>query len=223
MLFLAVFCGFLAEYILEHKIEKNREKQYIRSFVDDLGRDTAGLNDRIAYCNLTIARVDSAIAVFNDPKLNELAADIYYFLRWMHRSDFFSVNDRTIVQLRNAGGMRLISNKSVSDSIIDYYKEVEHIQFVYDEQVEWRRALRPHFPELLDGNVYGRAVDSKNFVFRPSGPVKLRSTDAKLVNAVILTLNNIKGINTGLKRRMEGLKIRAKNISAFIVEEYHLD
>jgi hypothetical protein len=27
MLFLAVFCGFLAEYQLEHKIEKNREKQ----------------------------------------------------------------------------------------------------------------------------------------------------------------------------------------------------
>ena len=27
MLFLAVFCGFLAEYQLEHKIEKNRERQ----------------------------------------------------------------------------------------------------------------------------------------------------------------------------------------------------
>ena len=31
MLFLAVFCGFLAEYQLEHTIEKDREKQYIRS------------------------------------------------------------------------------------------------------------------------------------------------------------------------------------------------
>jgi hypothetical protein len=28
MLFLAVFCGFFAEYQLEHKIEKNRGKQY---------------------------------------------------------------------------------------------------------------------------------------------------------------------------------------------------
>ena len=28
MLFLAVFCGFLAEYQLEHKIEKDREKQF---------------------------------------------------------------------------------------------------------------------------------------------------------------------------------------------------
>ena len=31
MLFLAVFCGFLAEYQLEHKIEKDREKQYIKT------------------------------------------------------------------------------------------------------------------------------------------------------------------------------------------------
>jgi hypothetical protein len=29
MLFLAVFCGFLAEYQLEHKIEKDKEWQYI--------------------------------------------------------------------------------------------------------------------------------------------------------------------------------------------------
>jgi hypothetical protein len=29
MLFLAVFCGFLAEYQLEHKIEKERGRQYL--------------------------------------------------------------------------------------------------------------------------------------------------------------------------------------------------
>jgi hypothetical protein len=121
MLFLAVFCGFLAEYSLEHKIEKDREKQYIRSFVEDLEMDTVTLNSRIAYCNITIARVDSAIAIFNGQRLNDHAADIYYFLRWMHRSDVFSVNDKTIIQLRNAGGMRLVANKSVSDSMIEYY------------------------------------------------------------------------------------------------------
>ena len=32
MLFLAVFAGFLAEYQLEHKIESDREKQFINSF-----------------------------------------------------------------------------------------------------------------------------------------------------------------------------------------------
>jgi hypothetical protein len=36
MLFLAVFSGFLAEYQLEHKIEKERGKEYILSFYYDL-------------------------------------------------------------------------------------------------------------------------------------------------------------------------------------------
>ncbi len=223
MLFLAVFCGFLAEYTLEHKIEKERENKFMRSMIEDLERDTASLNNRIAYCNLTTARIDSAIAVFNDPALKDRASDIYYFLRWMHRSDMFSVNDRTIVQLRNAGGMRLISNKSVSDSITDYYKEVTHIEFIYEEQVEWRRALRPYFPELFYGNDYGLAIDNKNSVIRPPKPVKLQSIDPKLISALVLTLNNIKGINFGLKRRMEDLKRRANGIRQVIIKEYNLE
>ena len=223
MLFLAVFCGFLAEYQLEHKIEKTREKQYIKSFIEDLGADTASLNARIEYCVLTIKRVDSAIAVLNHPELTNMAAEIYYFLRWIHRSDIFSVNDRTIVQLRNAGGMRLVSNKNVSDSMINYYKDVEYIRFIYEEQIEFRRSLRPHFPKLLDGNDYGKSIDEKNIVIRPIGPVQLRSADPETINTFILVLNNIKGINSGLKRRMEDLKKRAVIIREFILKEYDLN
>jgi len=44
MLFLAVFCGFLAEYQLEHKIEKDRELQFIKSLTTDLQDDIISLN-----------------------------------------------------------------------------------------------------------------------------------------------------------------------------------
>ncbi|HKC35355.1 MAG TPA: hypothetical protein VKB95_04805 [Chitinophagaceae bacterium] len=222
MLFLAVFCGFLAEYQLEHKIEKSREKQYIKSFVEDLEMDTVSLRNRISYCELTINRADSLIAILSHPPIDKMAGEIYYFLRWMHRSDMFSVNDRTIVQLRNAGGMRLVSNKNVSDSMIDYYKEVEVIRFIYEEQIEWRRSLRPHFPKLLDGLDYGKIIDEKNNVVRTTEPLKLRSTDPDVINTFILLLNNIKGINIGLKRRMETLKERAKITRELVIKEYHL-
>jgi hypothetical protein len=43
MLFLAVFCGFLAEWKLERTLEHHREKQFIRSLSEDLARDTAHL------------------------------------------------------------------------------------------------------------------------------------------------------------------------------------
>ena len=47
MLFLAVFCGFLAEYQLEHKIEKNREKQFMLSMIGDLKEDSSLLNSQL--------------------------------------------------------------------------------------------------------------------------------------------------------------------------------
>ena len=40
MLFLAVFCGFLAEYQLEHKIEKDRAKELAKSFYEELKNDS---------------------------------------------------------------------------------------------------------------------------------------------------------------------------------------
>ena len=47
MLFLAVFCGFLAEYQLEHKIEKDRELQFITSLISDLKDDTLTITKQI--------------------------------------------------------------------------------------------------------------------------------------------------------------------------------
>jgi hypothetical protein len=223
MLFLAVFCGFLAEYTLEHKIEKNRERQYVKSFMEDLVADTLSLNTRIYFCDLTIRKVDSAIAVLTYPGKEEVAGEIYYFLRGLHRSDVFSVNDRTIVQLRNAGGMRLVSSKAVSDSMIDYYKKVEFISFIYEEQMEFRRSLRPYFPQLFDGVDYGNFIDENNVIVRSARPVKLRITNPDAFNACILIISNIKGINLGIKRRLVELKEKAKHIREFIRHEYHLE
>ncbi len=163
------------------------------------------------------------MSIISRPDRGTKAGEIYYFLRWMHRSDLFAVNDRTMVQLRNAGGMRLVSNKEVADGMIRYYKSVDFLHFIYEEQTEFRRSLRPHFPRILDGMTYEKFVDDKNFVIRADEPVKLRSEDAETINAVILLLNNIKGINSGLKRRMENLKQEAINLREFIIEKYHLD
>ena len=41
MLFLAVFCGFLAENFREHQVEKERGKQYLHSLIEDLRNDTS--------------------------------------------------------------------------------------------------------------------------------------------------------------------------------------
>ena len=61
MLFLAVFCGFLAEYKLEHMIEHNRERQFITTMIEDLKSDTMQLSQNINYRKTREAMCDSLI------------------------------------------------------------------------------------------------------------------------------------------------------------------
>jgi hypothetical protein len=70
MLFLAVFCGFLAEYQLEHKIEKDKEKQYMQSFIYDLQNDTATLNTGFSLKDQRIRAIDSVFLFLNRTRCN---------------------------------------------------------------------------------------------------------------------------------------------------------
>src|SRR6187431_3838276 len=63
MLFLAVFCGFLAENQREHYIEHQREKQYMRSLLEDLQTDTATINRVRNRALIQIAFLDSLIGL----------------------------------------------------------------------------------------------------------------------------------------------------------------
>jgi hypothetical protein len=120
MLFLAVFCGFLAEYQLEHLIEHNREKVYMRSLVEDLQKDTAGLQHSVDFWNRLGTKIDDTkpmlrgdMSIRNREKIYEMVAMLVDF-------DDFIYYDRTIEQLRNSGNFRLIRSNVVSDSLISY-------------------------------------------------------------------------------------------------------
>ena len=223
MLFLAVFCGFLAEYSLEHKIEKDREKQYIRSFVEDLAADISDLDGHVDACKVNVSVADSLLLLLVHPQKEKFAGEIYYFFRFIHRSRPFTSNDKTIVQLRNAGGMRLVSHKSVSDSMINYYKDVDFIKWIFDEQIELKRSLRPQFDKILYAEDFSKVIDDQNRVIRSTEDLKLRLADKESLNSVMLILNNIKGINQGTRLRLLELKEKAIKIRKYINKEYHLE
>ncbi len=131
MLFLAVFCGFLAEYQLEHKIEKDRGKQYIQSFYEDLVTDSS-------HFNKLIIDYQKKLEVFQtmSPCYDSLLSDHppkNCLAKIVSKSTSFAdliYTDRTLMQLKNAGGLRLLK-KADADSILLYdnllrgYKEYE--------------------------------------------------------------------------------------------------
>ena len=66
LLFLAVLCGFLAENFREHQVEHKREKQYMRSLLNDLSSDTANMHDGIPLRLQRIAAIDTVFMFFKE-------------------------------------------------------------------------------------------------------------------------------------------------------------
>src|SRR5689334_181125 len=128
MLFLAVFCGFLAENFREHQVEKARAKQYVMSLYEDLRADTTRLN-------LIIDRDDEKISGFKsimgcyDTVLRNLQSTscMGVLIKYSKTSYNFSLNDRTLRQLANAGGFRLLQ-KEDADSILGYESQYKNYQ-----------------------------------------------------------------------------------------------
>src|SRR4051794_24731588 len=52
MLFLAVFCGFLADNYRESLVNREKERHYLQNMIVDLKADTADLNFSIYYQEL---------------------------------------------------------------------------------------------------------------------------------------------------------------------------
>ena len=132
MLFLAVFCGFLAENQREHYIEHQREKQYMRSLLEDLQTDTTTIN-RVHRRALTqLSFLDSLIELGNRiPKADDI--NKLYFLQG-NSTRFLNIHfeDGTSSQLKNAGGMRLIRKEEVARAIREYWDHTETLYRVRD-------------------------------------------------------------------------------------------
>jgi len=140
MLFVAVFCGFLAENYRETIINKEKAHHYIQNMVADLKADTAYLNFSIYYQQLWSDHLDSAfqIPIERLKDINSQDTFYYHFLPYYCWLQPFIQNDNTITQLK-AGGFNLIRNEEVVDSINLVYNFFRGLQFAtdYDKTCYW--------------------------------------------------------------------------------------
>jgi len=160
-----------------------------------------------------------------DIDIKQPANRIYMYLRGITRSSAGRLypNDRTIVQLRNAGGMRLIKNKSVSDSMVGYYRTAELIQFLTEEGLVNRRSLRQKYMPLLNARDFIKVLDTTNTIIDVPENLYLRKADPDIINECLIEIDRIKTLNLALAIRIQGLKEKAVRIKDFIKKEYHLE
>ena len=164
MLFLAVFCGFLAEYQLEHTIENDREKKYIVSMIADIREDSAKINSSLLYCRKQLVGFDSLLQnIYHRPYTDSSLKVMYLIqLKYTHNRYAVKFTKRTITQLQNSGGLRLIRSKLVSDSII-----------IYNEDCEQAESQADYFEKVRMGKVsdYSLKLFDNQYILNHKGQI----------------------------------------------------
>ncbi len=122
MLFLAVFCGFLAENKREHIVEKNRAKEYANGFLYDLDGDQSELQRGVNQSRFYLRSLDSVITIGNRIKDGSTVPGSFYYYG-LFCTGFFRIDwsRATIDQLIQSGSLRFFSDKKLVEDINFYY------------------------------------------------------------------------------------------------------
>ena len=221
MLFLAVFCGFLAEYKLEHTIEHQREEQYMRSMVEDLKTDIQMLEKNVALRKSRLTMIDSLVELLNSPQRNKYGDDIYFFARSSSPPVNIFPNDGTIQQLKSSGNLRLIRNSHITNNIMAYDQKMRNVLFEMGDEIEVRAEYRQLARKLFNTNVFFEMI-ATDTIGRPVNNPQLFINDAGLINEFIGQIQYVKRIHQAQLIKSEELLVQAKQLIIEIDKEYHL-
>ena len=225
MLFLAVFCGFLAEYKLEHTIEHQREKQYMNSLISDLKADTNMLNNGILRKIDRVSAIDSVFVFFyNNKNVQKISGKAYKILRRTTFDQRLVRSTITINQLKNAGGMRLVRNRQVADSIAAYDFNCERYNPYNENYLSHQQLNYRHFEKMVViSDILPLYVENRSIAITTNIPdnidIKVNTTGINdymglLMQTKIFALQEI--------LEFKRLKNSAVNLITLIKKEYHL-
>jgi hypothetical protein len=226
MLFLAVFCGFLAENQREHMVEHQREKQYMASLLSDLSADTAALSNGIPLKWRRIGAIDSVFLFFKEhPDAKTISGQLFRTIRRTNFDARFIRNVITINQLKNAGGMRLVRNKQIADSISSYDQRCEVTILYNDFYVENSVVGNRQFEKLFNAaDLLPLYIANKN------GAIIANIPDSVIIRINKTELNeqlNFMMLEKAYARqeieRYKELQGRAERLMDLIKKKYHLE
>jgi len=227
MLFLAVFCGFLAENFREHQIEKARGKQYMESMVEDLTTDTVNINRVMAFASRVSMGLDSLQEnMYNTDSASANSLTLYRQNATYTRIVSIDFSDQTAAQLRNSGNMRLIRNMEITKSISRYWKSINTVEDMEDNYQKRLDDLA-----IAGYNIFNRKYaspgnwDSTSSLFRVTvdPAARLMTYDKNTLINYGNHLDRMIGLLSSFYiDRLNSQKVRATKLIRLIKKEYHL-
>jgi hypothetical protein len=208
MLFLAVFCGFLAEYQLEHKIESDRGKQYTYSFYEDMITDSSHFNNLISSFQIKLSAFQNMAPCYDSLLSDHPPKNCLINLYLNSRSFQDMINtDRTLMQLKNADADSILSY----DNLLRLYKVSESTGL---QNVQ--TTLRETTASLRD---YGVWKDSTN----GSRLFAIYGNDKALLNKYFNQLTQYSNFCQARVNDLQKLKKRNTELIEYFKAKYHYE
>jgi hypothetical protein len=227
MIFLAVTLGFFAESYRESRADRAKEMEYVKSMIEDAQTDTANYQEAIKLNEIRSDNLDSlAKRSFNYEQKGNNDSMIYYFIRRAYRHpDYANPTERTLMQLKNSGGMRMIQRKVAVDSIVNYDGFAMKLVDQRDAYSKFMGALVEQTMDLVnyDNFNFDTASVMAHRLFAPGKIPKLMNPDK---SRMILLGNRAMAFNGVVMfyivRLQEG-KQHAMNLITTLRQEYKME
>jgi hypothetical protein len=236
MLFLAVVCGFFAEYQLEHKIEREREKRYIISMMKDLNMDTVNFSIFIRDGQETMGMIDSIITLLKTPNPNIHAPQMYLMARRItHTISNYEIVDRAYSALRTSGNLRLFSDQDVAENVTAYYSDISTLKtqqnYLFNLLLQYEKDVNEVFDPTVFHDMYKAAArsiydttDASTFRYllrEPKGKVSIR-TDPQAIRNLSSTLHYLYARIISTNSNVRNQRVGAVQLMDFLVDKYNL-
>ena len=224
MLFLAVFCGFLAENLREHRAEREREKQYVASLLSDLKDDTLSITAHINDMKRSILFLDSLSMLVELPEVaKENGEALYYTSRMGIRQAPLANNNRTFDQLKNSSEFRVIRDTGAAERIMKYYSlypELRMMEEIFNsENAEFKEVAS----KIMDQGIYRRQINADGSVLRITGNPSLLTYDPALLKQLGFYAVEMNGSRHGMIPQLQKLKQSAIELLNYLQKKYRLN
>ncbi len=220
MLFLAVFCGFLAEYQLEHKIERDKEKTYIQHLLEDLKADTAIYSDYTRNNKVLFNSVDTLILLIKSPERKQRIAKLAFTARMILPAyKALYTTDRTYEEMKSSGALRLIRNKLVANSVSLYYYSVIDLKKYNDAAFTWGSDFGKEMGKVFDAELLLKIIKEKKE--QPASSSDLLTEDRTVLNELATTAQYLYGAFLLAEKIGNERHLAAQKLIELIRNEYH--
>ena len=224
MLFFAVFCGFLAENQREHYVEHQREKQYMRSMLQDLQIDLKNIALSQTEKEKMVHFADSLTQLYIDGVYKENTGLFYYYARnFSTYQTLFIMTDGTLMQLKNSGGLRLIRKPEIVNGLQAYDNLFHQFRLSQEREDRYLMEYRDIMSKIFDIRIFNTMVLKKYpEINMPEGNPSLFIEDKQLINEMLIRVHIAKRNKLASLFYLSQLSEKATGLIELIKKDYHL-